>query len=89
MAIIITYDIPSKHVDFKKAMFLKGYKEQISGVNCKTIIFPNTTLYHASKTAGQAREDAKAVSKQLSVDLERCIATIWDDWAAICGDPFN
>ena len=30
MAIIITYDIPSKHVEFKKAVFLMGYQRSDS-----------------------------------------------------------
>jgi hypothetical protein len=90
MAIIITYDIPSKHVEFKKNMFHLGYKDQIPGTeNCKIIYFPNTTLYHATKNASDAREDARTVCKHLGVNLERCVATQWTEWSAICGEPFN
>ncbi|MFP9114654.1 hypothetical protein ACLI1A_11985 [Flavobacterium sp. RHBU_3] len=90
MAIIITYDIPSKHREFKEKMFELGYKDRIPGVkNCKTIYFPNTTLYHASKSAETARNDAQAITRALGISLERCVSTIWDDWSAVCGEPFK
>jgi len=89
MASIVTYDIPSKHVEFKKEMFALGYKDQITGNVCKIIYFPNTTLYHPSKTPNTARVEVQSVSKKLNIELERCIATIWEDWSAICGEPFK
>ncbi|MCG2610013.1 hypothetical protein LZZ90_00660 [Flavobacterium sp. SM15] len=89
MASIVTYDIPSKHVEFKKEMFALGYKDQISGKTCKIIYFPNTTLYHPTNTAYTARVEVQKVCKKLNVELERCIATIWEDWSAICGEPFK
>lgn len=90
MAIIITYDIPEKHSDFKKAMFSLGYKEQISGEKCKIIYFPNTTLYHAKKTPKEARDDAQEATKKLQIALVRCVATPWGtEWAAICGEEFK
>lgn len=91
MAIIITYDIPSEHVAFKKAMFALGYKDRIAGTNCTTIYFPNTTLYHATKSAKSAKDDAEVTCTALKVNLERCVATQWgpDDWYAICGEPFK
>ncbi len=88
MAIIVTYDIDSKHTEFKQAMFKMGYKAQIPGNTCKVIYFPNTTLYHATKTAKAARDEAQSVAKSLSIELERCIATEWTGWAVICGEPF-
>ena len=90
MAIIVTYDIPSKHVEFKKQMFQLGYKDQIPGEKCKIIYFPNTTLYHATKSAEEARDDAQSVTTNLRVSLERCIATQWGpNWAVLCGEPFK
>ena len=89
MASIITYDIPSKHVDFKEMMYQLGYKDQIPGTNCKVIYFPNTTLYHATKNATTARDEAISAAKNLKVALERCIATEWVNWSAICGEPFK
>lgn len=90
MAIIITYDIPSKHREFKEKMFELGYKDRIPGIkNCKTIYFPNTTLYHASKSAETAREEARTIVQVLDITLERCVSTIWNDWAAVCGEPFK
>lgn len=88
MAIVITYDIPSKHSEFKQEMFELGYKKQISGTKCTTIYFPNTTLYHATNSAKQAREYASSVCNRLGVKLQRCVATQWGpDWAAVCEDP--
>lgn len=91
MASIVTYDIPIKHVEFKKEMFALGYKDQIPGINnCTVIYFPNTTLYHSTKSSVTIREDAGNVCKKLGIHLERCIATQWGpDWAAICGEPFK
>lgn len=51
MAPIVTYDILSKHGEFKAFMREFGYKDQISGSNCKVIYFPNTKLYHPTKKA--------------------------------------
>lgn len=89
MAIIITYDIPSKHREFKEKMFALGYRDSIPGKKCKTIYFPNTTLYHPSKSAKTARDEALAIAKNLNIALERCVSTIWDAWAAVCGEPFK
>ena len=89
MSTIITYDIPTKHVEFKKLMLELGYKDRIPGKDCEVIYFPNTTLYHQIKNGETARKDARAVCKQLNVELERCIATQWTEWAAICGEPFK
>ncbi|MFA9187580.1 hypothetical protein [Flavobacterium magnesitis] len=90
MAIIITYDIPSKHKEFKEKMISKGYRDNIPGTtNCKIIYFPNTTLYHSSKTADTARDEAVLIARELGINLERCISTIWNNWAAVCGEPFK
>lgn len=88
MAIIVTYDVPSKHKELKKALFALGYKDQIPGTTCKIIYLPNTTLYHSSKTASDAVDDVKSECSELNIKLERCVATIWDDWSAICGEDF-
>lgn len=89
MATIVTYDIPSKHVEFKNNMFQLGYKDQIAGTNCKVIYFSYTTLYHPTKSAETARDEAQNTAKKIGVNLERCIATEWDNWAVICGEPFK
>lgn len=89
MEIIVTYDIPSKHIEFKKKMFQLGYKDQIADSTCKVIYFPNTTLYHPTKNAVVARDEALNISKQLGINLERCVVTKWENWAAICGEPFK
>lgn len=88
MAIIITYDVPSKHVELKEALSKKGYQDKIAHNN-KWIYLPNTTLYHPTKTASTARDEMQAICKTLNVELERCVSTAWTDWAAIWGKPFN
>ena len=89
MATIVTYDIPVQHWEFKKMMIQLGYKDQIAGTSCKVIYFPNTTLYHPNKSAATARDDAKDIAKRLGINLERCVASKWEGWAAICGEPFK
>jgi hypothetical protein len=94
MAIIVTYDVPDKHVEIKKALFALGYKDRIphkdeNGVD-RIIYLPNTTVYHISKTAVQGREEVKAICGKLNTKLERCVATQWGpEWAAIYGEPFK
>jgi hypothetical protein len=89
MPSIVTYDVPKKHVELKQALFAMGYKDKIKGNKCSIIYFPNTTLYHDSKTPDQARKDVQQVCNNLSLELERCIATKWEDWSVICGEPFG
>ncbi len=89
MASIATYDIPSKHEELKKELFDLGYKAQIAGTNCELIYFPNTTVYHETKTPREARENVQTICVKLKIKLERCIATSWIGWAAICGEPFK
>lgn len=89
MATIITYDIPSKHSEFKNEMVKLGYKDRIADPTCTVIYFPNTTLYHPTKNAVAARDDARIIAKRLDVKLERCIATLWENWAAICVEPLK
>lgn len=89
MAIIITYDISNHHSEFKELMFDLGYTDKISGKKCKTIYFPNTSLYHSTKTSIEARADAQAKCVELKTPLVRFISTQWgEDWSAICGEPF-
>lgn len=90
MAIIITYDIPSKHREFKEKMFELGYVDSISNSDCGKVYFPNTTLYHASKTAANARDEARAITRSLGIKLVRCVSTQFGpNWAAVCGEAFN
>ena len=89
MAIIITYDVPSRHVQLKQAMFNMGYTDRIAHNN-RYIYLPNTTVYHGNKTSEQALNDLQVICGQLNIDLERCVSTQWGpDWAAIWGRPFN
>ena len=88
METIITYDISAKHVEFKNEMKKLGYQDKIKDVRCIWIYLPNTTLFHPTKSAVEARTDANSIKNTLRIQLERCIATTWDSWAVICGEPF-
>ncbi|PKK36811.1 hypothetical protein BWI96_10600 [Siphonobacter sp. SORGH_AS_0500] len=89
MAIIVTYDITSKHVEFKKEMIKRGYAPTFVDHQNKTVYLPNTTLYHASRTPAQARDEVMNVAKIVVTELERCISTESSNWAAIYGEPFK
>lgn len=93
MSIIVTYDVPSRHVDLKKSLFAKGYTDKIEHFQDGTyrnIYLPNTTLYHPTKSAQEAREDMQTSTTALQIKLERCISMKWGpNWAAIYGEPFG
>lgn len=88
MAILITYDVPAKHVELKKEMAKLGYTKTITH-DGSVINLPNTTLYHPSNTATQARTDIQQTTAALGIKLERFVGTAWQHWAAIWGDPLN
>lgn len=93
MAIIVTYDVPSKHVALKQLLFDKGYTDKIvhfkEGVY-KNINLPNTTVYHATNSSSEGRSDLQSCTTSLQIKLERCISTQWGpDWAVIFGEPFQ
>ena len=94
MPVIVTYDVPSKHIELKKSLTAWNYQDRIqhkdSAGNLKNIFLPNTTLYHNSKNAEQARKDVQNACSVLGIKLERCVATQWGpDWAASWGGPFG
>ena len=71
MAIIISYDINAKHTEFKNRMKGMGYKDVIKGIeNCDKIYFPNTTLYHSTKTASKVVDNARNLCEELNINLE-------------------
>jgi hypothetical protein len=55
MSTIVTYDVPSKHIELKKALIALKYQDRTqhkdSNGNLKNIYLPNTTLYHASNNS--------------------------------------
>jgi len=90
MAIIITYDIPSKHREFKEKMFESGYKQVFKDQKGFDVHLPNTTLMHQNRTAAQGRDDARKMCSILNISLERCISSQFGpDWAAIYGTPLK
>jgi len=90
MEAIITYDIPSKHREFKEKMFELGYKQDFKDSKGLNVHLPNTTLLHQNKIAAEAIDDAKRICSILSISLERCISTQFGpNWAAIYGTPLK
>ncbi|MDF2517350.1 MAG: hypothetical protein K0R59_2646 [Sphingobacterium sp.] len=88
MSTIITYDIPSKHREFKEKMFSMGYKETFKDHKGLIVYLPNTTLLHENKDATSAKDDAKKVCLILNISLGRCISSQFGpDWAGIYGIP--
>ena len=90
MATIITYDIPSKHREFKQKMFELGYKQVFKDAKGKDVNLPNTTLLHQTKSSENARDDAKQICFALKITLERCISSQFGpDWSGIYGELLN
>lgn len=89
MAIIITYDIPDKHREFKEKMAILGYTSTFKDSTNRIVYLPNTTLYHSTKTASEALGDVQTTAAALKQQLERCIGTqLGPDWRGIYGSPF-
>lgn len=94
MAVLLTYDVDSKHVEIKAQLVASyGYTKTIDGyvmVNGNTSSqkaqsdLPNTTLYHSSKTVDEAAADIKAVVSWASATLEKYLAfeVVPNNWRA-------
>lgn len=90
MPIIITYDIPCKHREFKEKMFDIGYKQVFKDAKGLDVNLPNTTLLHQNKNATTAKDDAKRVCSTLNISLDRCITSQFGpDWSGIYGTPLT
>jgi len=88
METLLTYDISSRHVEFKTAMLNMGYRDRLILSN-GTMYFPNTTWYHPTKLVATIIEDCKSVCNNLSIRLIRCVATQWEpNWEGILGESF-
>jgi hypothetical protein len=80
MAVLLTYDVNSKHGEVKNTLINSyGYAKSIRGtvLNTNTAAetdLPNTTVYHPTKSAATACSDIVAVTASLSVVLEKYAA---------------
>ena len=54
-----------------------------------TYYLPNTTLWKKDITSTQAKTDLLNVAKQKAAEVERLIATKFENWAAILGKPYK
>ncbi len=85
---LITYDVPNRHKEVKDGMIAKGYAKSFKSGE-QSYILPNTTIWRANTAPATALADLQAVTTALGVKLERAIATQFDNWAAIPGEPFK
>jgi hypothetical protein len=80
MAVLLTYDVDSKHVEVKNRLISNyGYAKTLRGARLNDnraaeTDLPNTTVYHASKTASEATSDIINVTAALGVVLEKYVA---------------
>jgi hypothetical protein len=78
MAVLLTYDVDSKHDEIKAQLVdVYRYQKTLSGVvingnnkdKSAQSDLPNTTVYHSSKTSDQAAADIKAVAVAVGAKL--------------------
>jgi hypothetical protein len=80
MAVLLTYDVDSKHVEIKNRLITNyGYVKSLTGTQQGTnkaaeSDLPNTTVYHATKNVQSAADDIIAVAASLGAVLEKYIA---------------
>lgn len=99
MIALVTYDITegprnlyeSKHTQVKNAMKNLGYSDKfIVGQNQTPVYYlPNTSLWKADTTPTQAKSDLLNVARQCNAEVERLIATQFDNWDGIPGKPYS
>ena len=94
MAVLLTYDVDSKHVEIKARLVASyGYTKTVDGYvmvdgntsNQKAQSdLPNTTLYHSSKNVDEVSADVKAVASWAGAVLEKYLAieVIENSWRA-------
>lgn len=80
MAVLLTYDVDSKHVEVKNRLIANyGYAKTIQGYRqsdgkAAETDLPNTTVYHSSKTASDASTDIITVAQYCGATLEKYAA---------------
>jgi len=91
MPVLITYDVPRRHLDLKQRLAVGGYLFQLTDPRDNKVFYlPNTALYHQSKTVQQAMSDLKAECSYLGISLERAFATeVGSVWDCIPGNPYS
>jgi hypothetical protein len=85
--ILITYDLKTDHTRIKKALKVKGWKDQIVGENGVVCNLPNTSLWKDGSDCAAAREEVKSVVSE--PNLERLICVSFNGWAGIQGEAFQ
>lgn len=79
MAIVLTYDVNSRHTDIKNHLKTLGYTDTMRGtvdggtdaVECD---LPNTTLYHPTRTKNQGKSDIDTTAAHFGAVVEKTVA---------------
>jgi hypothetical protein len=84
--ILLTYDVSAKHSEVKDSLVQRGYVDRFKDSKGEFVFLPNTTMRKDGITTAAARDDMRAIATALGINLQRCFACGFDDWAAIYGD---
>lgn len=88
MKVLITYDVPAKHEELIKKMKARGYQKTILHPAGFIINLPNTAFYKAATNAKLALSDLNNSAKELSINVERCIAVEFNIPDGIAGKNY-
>lgn len=83
MAILLTYDISTKHSEMRAALLSKGYSDKWSQ-NGLTILLPTTTFWKLDESPSGALNDIRLVTNVLRIKLLRCLTV---EFSATHGIP--
>ena len=86
MSTIIVFETSSRQRELKRTLYLLGYKDRVVIQQCNLLYLPNFTLYHETNTPETCKNDVVAICKRLGIDLQRCIAAVFDGGSVICGE---
>ena len=81
--VLLSYDVNRLHVQVKDALINMGYSINWKYGDGPTYYMPNTTVWHNSKSTNQAISDLRNICLSLSVNLERAVAVLADEFAGI------
>lgn len=87
---IVPFDLTSKYMELKKAIFQVDCKDQSVGATiCKVHYFLKNKLYPSTQKADSERYIDQSVCMSLGLKL-RCGAKDWvSNWASFSGNPFK
>ncbi|SEB04519.1 hypothetical protein SAMN05443667_116117 [Flavobacterium gillisiae] len=82
--VLISYDVSAKNPEVKAALLGLNYYDNFKlGAHAKIHHLPDTTLWHNTKSSGQAMSDMKKVCSDLKVTLEKALAVKADEFVGL------